>query len=125
MCRWARGDELFYLVVLSLSFWWITVILSYMLYLRIIRPTQHIYYVPHLVTAIAAEYSAQADHSLMGRSIRQRLLTVPNFPMRDEFALDLLDGTERVIQFILDNSYFRTAGTREASVGRLFQRTGP
>jgi hypothetical protein len=119
----AKGERVFLFIVDTM--WVLSIPIVWLLTGTPAANLRKVYYVPHLVTAVVMEFSSSGDHVGVGRSIRQRLLTMPNFPLRDEFAMDLLDGTETVIQFLLRRSAFRVAGRRQAAVGRLFNRAGP
>lgn len=66
---------------------------------------RNLYYVPHLVSTVLRDYALDADYNA-GRTIRQRLLCVPNFPLSARDSAQVLDGTEMVVRFLLQNRNF-------------------
>jgi len=71
-----------------------------------LRGCKVLYYVPHLVSAVLRDYSLDADHNKSGRTIRQRLLCCPTFPLSARDSAQILDGTELVIEYLLKNRNF-------------------
>jgi len=66
---------------------------------------RNLYYVPHLVSTVLRDFALDADYNA-GRTIRQRLLCVPNFPLSARDSAQVLDGTEMVVRFLLQNRNF-------------------
>lgn len=86
-----------------------------------------LYYVPHLVSTVLRDYPLNALPGTLGRSVRQRLLCCPSFPLSARDSAQLLDGTETVINFLLNNrNFIQTAGLgpwdQIHSAGTIFER---
>lgn len=107
------------IVFLSLA----TVLLLIWLFLGVFFEEVDVYYIPHMVTCVIRDYSVRRDSKLCALSIRQKLLCLPSFPLEDVMAAQALDGTERVITLLLDDSNLADPPGRSAWEV-FFQRPG-
>lgn len=82
-------------------------------------PDRELLYLPHLVTAVMQEYALDRDPEISVRTIRQRLLSCPSFPLHDVHSEEILDCTEAVIALLLEQQNFTLPPSR-AYVDSLF-----
>lgn len=62
---------------------------------------RNLFYVPHLVSTVKRDYANGAPADLATRSVRQRLLSVPNFPLPDNMSVNCLSTCEAIIDMLL------------------------
>lgn len=65
-----------------------------------------IYYSPHHVSCVLAEYPRGADPEVARATIRTKLLRLAALPVPDHIAVEILDGSEQVSLAILSQQHF-------------------
>lgn len=68
------------------------------------KKTKHIAYVPHLVSAVVAEYEHGTNSTVLDSTVRQRIMRLAALPIPDYDHLSLIDGSEIVIKFLVSRS---------------------
>lgn len=71
---------------------------------------KYITYLPHLVSAVVAEYDRGTNAEAVNSTIRQRIRRLACLPIPDEDALTLINGSELMAKAIISRQNFFVEG---------------
>lgn len=63
-------------------------------------------YAPHLVSCLLMEFERGASHTVVASTIRMKLRRLAAFPIPDIDAVQICEGTERVVMLALEKQHF-------------------